>query len=636
MKKFYFLAVISFFSLASLVMAAVPTATPVTNYDNIFIAYYTPNNVQSMVQYAKAQKLGGFLLWEIRGDAPYHSDASLLKVASTLAQDNPSTPRIMAYWTDWSPYWPATAVPGKPYVVPGSLDPGSEADKPINNADFQDKLEGINIITFAFMEAQTKQYTYFDREKSQMVTKDNPTYEAQGGTLYFNDPWADLKKGQTFCHDDNDPVCWFVDHMQGHKPPSAAWAKMGNLDAMVALQHVNANNPLGALKKVVSIGGWAHDATFEEAFNTQAHQDNFVNSAIRLIQGFKLDGIDLDYEDPGMTYDDSAKYAGLITQLRQKMDTAGLQDKMIVVTVMSGPNYLLGKDGKIGFKPGVLAQILALPNVYLNLMTYDYHGAFDYDPSGKGRTGFLTNLVVPKNMAPDGYLYNFTVESSVDAVKSLGISLDKISIGIPAYGRALANIPKNSDKGDTGGLFSLISDKAIIPQGDLDEPTCNQAITPLTNASCSGSFSYAYILQHMLQNPDKPADHFVQKEWSEGNISNGTTAYADHWAPFSGDYKMEVQNTGAGSDLAFNVIIGNDSASVTLSPWFKPGDDVTFQVSELAAIEGRTGLHIKMKIYDGRIFECPSSAIFDFKQNTHVMVRVDNQAQIYCDVKPLP
>jgi hypothetical protein len=43
-----------------------------------------------------------------------------------------------------------------------------------------------------------------------------------------------------------------------------------------------------------------------------------------------------------------------------------------------------------------------------------------------------------------------------------------------------------------------------------------------------------------------------------------------------------------------------------------------------------------MKIYYGRIFECPSSAVFDFKQNTHVMIRVDNQAKTYCDVKPLP
>ena len=634
MKKFNILALIGVCSLSTSLLADPPA--PMTSYENVYISYYTPKNVTSMVQYAKEQKLGGFLLWEVRGDAPYNSDASLLKVAATLANDNASTPLIMAYWTDWSPYWPSTAVPGKPYVVPGSFDPSSVEDKKINNDDFQAKLEGINVLTFSFMEAQTKTYTYYDQKAGKVKTVDNPTYDEQGGTLYFNDPWADLKKGETFCTDDNDPVCWFVDHMQGHKPPSTAWAKMGNLDAMVALQHANSSNPLGPLKKVVSIGGWAHDATFEEAFNTPTHQDNFVNSALRVLQGFKLDGIDLDYENPAMTYEDSEKYAGLIMQLRKAMDVAGLQDKSISFTTMSGPDYLSGKNG-IGWKPGVLASIIAVSNnIYLSVMTYDYHGAFDYDPKGNGRTGFLTNLVVPKNKAPDSYDYKFTVQSSVDVVKSLGIPSDKILIGIPAYGRALANISKTSDKGDTGGLYSIIPDNAIIPKGDLDEPTCSQAITPLTGTSCSGSFSYAYILQHMLQNPDKPSDHFVQTEWKEGDISNGTTAYAAKWAPFSGDYKLEVSNLGTGSDLAFNVIIANDSTSLPLGPWFALGSDVTLQPNDLMAIEGKTGLHIKMKIYDDRVFECPSSAVFDFKQNTHIMIRVDNQAKTYCDVKPLP
>jgi len=38
------------------------------SYQNIFLSYYSPANVQAMTNYAKAKHLGGLIIWEFSGD----------------------------------------------------------------------------------------------------------------------------------------------------------------------------------------------------------------------------------------------------------------------------------------------------------------------------------------------------------------------------------------------------------------------------------------------------------------------------------------------------------------------------------------------------------------------------------------
>ena len=154
-------------------------------------------------------------------------------------------------------------------------------------------------------------------------------------------------------------------------------------------------------------------------------------------------------------------------------------------------------------------------------MTYDFHGAFDYDPN-ISRTGFLTNLYMPTD-APADYDAKFSINRAVLALEKTGVPARKITIGFPAYGRALANIP-NKNK----GLFQIIPSTTHIPKGNLTtKKTCNPNISShLTYRSCSGTFQYKYIINHLLK------EGFKQTIWHDApnNISNGVTAYAVHWA----------------------------------------------------------------------------------------------------------
>lgn len=467
------------------------------DYKDVFISYYSPDNVAAMADYAEQKQLGGFILWEFRGDMPFNDKRSLLaKLPSVM---NGSAPLVMGYWTNWSVYTDTNkrAIPQPAYRVPGSFS--GDNDVPVANDDFTQKLEGMNAVTYAFLQAQTSR-------------KNKP---GEIGKLYFNDPWADLHKPGKFSKQDDlcakdASICTFA--LGG---ATLNGAQMGNFNAFSDLKH-NVSNPLGPLKKIISVAGYGHDAVFEDTFTNSTSINNFVTSAKLIIDSYGIDGIDLDYENPAMTQKQSRLYLDLIKALRKQ-----LPNKFISVTILVDPDFI--KVTKVneqerGFAPGVLFDIANQVD-HINLMTYDFHGAFDYTPDGKGTTGFLTNLHMPD---PLPYGYRFSVSTSVQAALDERIPARKLSIGIPAYGRALTGIAANN-----GGLFQAIKASSVgIPKGDLDAAACASNI-PLSTSDepCSGSFRYNYILNEMV------GHGFVETAHKAQNVSNGITAYATHWAP---------------------------------------------------------------------------------------------------------
>ncbi len=603
-----------------LMMTGISLGNTATTYNNMFISYYTPSNVTAMVNYSKDNNLGGLIMWEFRGDAPYDTNDSLLSAAVNAYSSNDTNPsQIMGYWSDWSVYAGGSdrAIPEPAYPVPGSLD--SSSGQAVANQDFTDKLEGMNIITYAFLEAQAQTYSY----NGQTVT--NPNYATDGGTLYFNDPWADLLKqgDDSFCKSADNKICWFVPTMQGKDISSSAM--MGNFEAFAKLQHSNTNNPLGALKKVISVGGYGHDDTFEDAFDSQAHINNFVDSTSQIISAYNLDGIDLDYENPNMTHQQSEDFLNLVQALRTKLGNG----KLITVTILSSPEYIEGtQNGANGFDAGVLGKISQLADK-INLMTYDFHGAFDYNPDGTGTTGFITNLYMPTDSAAG---YKFSVDTSVAAAKQVGVDPSKIVVGIPAYGRSLTGIDSTN-----GGLFQLIPSSTSIPRGDLDNADCDTAISPLGANSCSGSFQYNYIIKNMVGNGFTATERTDDSQ----SVSNGTTAYANSWtAPDESGYNLELTNTGSSTsgDLGITVDISQASNKFGPSGYLAPSANQTYNKTSNPStqkIDGKTGLIVHWATYSGGPQgNCPG--LLSLNKNMHVMVKVDSQGNGVCYYKPLP
>lgn len=569
------------------------TAKDGAGYDNLFVAYFSPKDVQSMQQYANSQGLGGYILWDVKGDTDpsTQADTSLLKA---LNPDQQLPGLVMSYWTNWSVY--------SKYPIPGSVGDDGAA----TNQDLSDKLPYLNTLAYAFFEAQS-------------------TTDKAPGTLYFSDPWSDLLPTDSFCQNGANPVCSYVPNSQG-KPYDGS-TKMGNFEAFALLPQ-----QYKGLQTAISVGGAGHDATFESTFtpggNVNAdYVNNFVNSATSILNNYKVAGIDLDYENPNMTLDQSRSFQQLITALDSKLGS----NQFITVTILANPEFINGTEqgGAVGFAPGVLKAIAALSHVKsINVMTYDFHGAFDYNPAdtSQGRTGFLTNNFMPNN-APANYNPRFSVDTSVNALQQAGVPNNKIVVGIPTYGRALANV---SPGDDNTGLFQPITSNVIVPQGDMDNDRCSQTL-PLAPNACSGAFSYQYIVGQMLNNGVTATD------WTNdsGNQYNGSTGFAQHWQPGQTGYMLEVTNTNLdkkGPAFGFNVTDGNDSFNGG-GYYLNPGDDNVYTTDKfpgLSAIEHKTGLSVTWTDYTGT-YAC--SGTFDFNANYHIMINTGTE---HCQISEMP
>lgn len=577
--------------------------TSAPSYSNMFISYVSPQDVQTLANYNSS--LQGYFVWTLEGDVdPVSAQQDSLFAA--LKKAKASNQEVAAYWANWSVYKTERALLTPTYGVPGSVE--SDGSTKVQNTDFVDKLGFIDTLIYSFLEVNT-----------------DPT-KGPVGTVYFNDPWADLLPKDSFCN--KNPICTIGVPVGKTFEQSSI---MGNFEAFAALPQTYPN-----LKTVISIGGYGHDNSFEVLFEPNGAIDPtkvkaFVNSINALVTHYKLSGVDLDYENTAMTSDQSKSYLQVIQALNATLPA----NVTITVAILAGPDYISGKN-QVGFAPGVLAQIAGLSNVKaINLMTYDFHGAFDFVADGSGRTGFLSNLYMPAD-APAGYQARFSIDSSIKALESAGVPIAKINAGVPAYGRALANIAPSN-----GGLFNTLPANTQIPRGDWDTATCIDTLPLAADNACSGSFSYQYIVNHLLKEGFNSTEHSdADVAGGSNNIANGSTAYAATWSG-GPSYSLEITNTGAATGYYGIQVVISDATGKALftSDYLGPAADARYEsTSAISAIEGLKGLKVAASFSNPvQTIACTTPASFDFTSNYHLMLKVSqtNPAVIACAFSPI-
>ena len=200
------------------------------------------------------------------------------------------------------------------------------------------------------------------------------------------------------------------------------------------------------LKILISVGGWSWSKNFSDAVLTEESREKFANSAISFMKRHNIDGIDLDWEYPGLPGDgnvhrpeDKENFTAILKLLREKLDGIATSKNQYLLTIASGAsqNYLDHTNMKEAHKY----------LDFINIMTYDFHGG------GESKTGHHANLN-PSNLDD-----NPLVVSAVKAVQehiNAGIPIGKIVLGVPFYGRWWKGAnPKNNGlyqktKGATG------------------------------------------------------------------------------------------------------------------------------------------------------------------------------------------
>lgn len=191
-----------------------------------------------------------------------------------------------------------------------------------------------------------------------------------------------------------------------------------------------------------SIGGWSDSKYFSNAAYTPEHRERFARTAIEIMRQHDFDGIDIDWEYPGgggkpgniVREGDKHRYTLLLREVRNQLDRAEQED---------GKQYhlstALSADPRKnnGLEHETLSQILD----FVNVMTYDYHGAFDQKTNHQAP--LYSNPNDPSPRADD-----FFVDASMDYWANTAWDTEQLSMGLPFYARSYANV-----ENENHGLF---------------------------------------------------------------------------------------------------------------------------------------------------------------------------------------
>ncbi len=202
---------------------------------------------------------------------------------------------------------------------------------------------------------------------------------------------------------------------------------------LIDLGGVKRNHP--HVKMLVAIGGATFSNRFSDAALTDESRRQFVKSCLDLYLGAYpkvIDGFDLDWEFPGVgdtaRSEDRHNLTLLMQEFRRQLDELSRRNGrtyLLTAAVPAGPGLYQNYELK------ELAEVLD----WLNLMTYDFHGAWDK----------VTNFNAPLYRATgDAYPAN-NVDAAVRGYLAAAVPPQKIVLGVPFYGRGWGNVPADND-----------------------------------------------------------------------------------------------------------------------------------------------------------------------------------------------
>jgi len=206
-----------------------------------------------------------------------------------------------------------------------------------------------------------------------------------------------------------------------------------NLAALVALKR---QNP--ALTVLVSVGGWLWSGDFSDMALTPHSRSVFISSVVEYVRRHQLDGLDIDWEYPGMEGstrhfrpEDKHNFTSLIKELRARFDKLERElHRPLFLTVAAGASQ--------GFLDHTEMDVAVRYLDTVNLMTYDY-----YEPDSDSITGhhapLFANPADPKKASADASVVEF---------EEAGVPADKIVLGVPFYGHVWGQVPETNH-----GLF---------------------------------------------------------------------------------------------------------------------------------------------------------------------------------------
>ncbi len=218
-----------------------------------------------------------------------------------------------------------------------------------------------------------------------------------------------------------------------------------NLASLVALKQQNPT-----LTVLASVGGWLWSGAFSDMALTRQSRAIFISSVADYVSLHQLDGLDIDWEFPGMQGvtnhfrpEDKQNYTLLLRELRSRFNK--LEKELhhpLYITVATGA----GSDWLAHTEMNKVVKYVDT----VNLMAYDYYEP-DSDPTTGNHAPLYTDPADPKKSSAD---------ESVQKYERAGVPVPKIVLGVPFYAHVWGQVPAANH-----GLFQPGKE---IPHGYTD------------------------------------------------------------------------------------------------------------------------------------------------------------------------
>ena len=204
-----------------------------------------------------------------------------------------------------------------------------------------------------------------------------------------------------------DPsVMTHINYAFGHVSDSFDGVRIDNPERLRMIVGLKKKNP--NLKVMLSIGGWG-SGRFSEMAASEKNRTAFVNDCRRIVDDFKLDGIDIDWEYPTQSAagissspDDTDHFTLLMRDLRRVLG----KKKLLTAATVCDAKY-------IDFRSCIKYMD------FVNVMAYDmgnpphHHAALFPSPASS----------------------HITASQAVEEHLKAGVPADKLVMGMPFYGR---------------------------------------------------------------------------------------------------------------------------------------------------------------------------------------------------------
>ena len=224
------------------------------------------------------------------------------------------------------------------------------------------------------------------------------------------------------------------------------------------LNYLKKDNP--DLKILISIGGWAWSENFSDAVLTESSRAKFARTSVALVEQHNLDGVDIDWEYPGLKGEDNVFRAE--DKANFTLMFKAIRDELDKLAAKTGKTYELS-TALPAFprlfevtEMGKVAQYID----FVNIMAYDFYVSGD-------TAGHHSNLFASENSERED-----SGDKAYTLYRKEGVPAEKLVLGIPFYGRSWImktddnmGINRQVDSTVRGGGYTFIKDSIMIRPG---------------------------------------------------------------------------------------------------------------------------------------------------------------------------